>query len=860
MCADSDYRDKTKPAGSYTVAAYPNHIATRAQVGGTGTVYNPCWNSIDNWTLRDVDLPVVGTFKMRGADNVLLKDPLWYAAKYGNYDVAAAGTFTTANSAALPTLAWDAKRADGNACGGSTGVSCSDGVPDGYFLARRPELLERQLRDQLELIVATSNSAPAVSSSQLIDGSYKYVAQFDPTLKKGSIYAYLLGSDGDFNTTSSWDAGELLKQLPLSSRQVITNSDDRIGIPFQWTSLNATYTTALKGTSTASFDTRAQRLVEYMRGATTNEEPNGEKFQARSVSNLMGTIVSSTPWVQNRPSALFLDYLFPSTTESYASFASSKNTRDKLLWVGSNDGMLHGFNAETGAPQLSYVPRLLVPILKDLATPSTSITSGMDGSPFTGDVAITQPSGTSTWSTYLFSSLGRGGKGLFALDVTNTGKSTTPTVATSLTESNAANIFKWQFSSADDSDLGFVVGDPLTSQFSGQATPIVRLNTGKFAILTPNGPGSTAGKSKLFIIGVDGPGTNGVWNLGTDYYKLSTLASDSGNGMMGASWIDIDNNGTVDFVYATDLEGNVWKFDLQSSNPTEWGSAYKSGSVNTPFYTAESSSGSALAISTAPVFGFPSRGGVIVSFGTGRALSSGDFPATAVTNRMFGVYDRTGTTGTATFVLPTGTSNLVQRSLTELSSGTVTLSVTTPVDLATKDGWYFDFPGSSEMLLSNPDERSKNIAFTTVRAADTSTVQCFYTPPGRFYLLDPVTGLPAGKTLGSYVDSSTGDTIYYVAIPSADQKVRVTNDRSNRVSVNCTAEPQRCFCLANPADAACNCASNPNDPNCKPAACSGNSFSYRVIGKTSDYNLCLRSFDARIQWREVPGLKTKPNS
>jgi type IV pilus assembly protein PilY1 len=199
----------------------------------------------------------------------------------------------------------------------------------------------------------------------------------------------------------------------------------------------------------------------------------------------------------------------------------------------------------------------------------------------------------------------------------------------------------------------------------------------------------------------------------------------------------------------------------------------------------------------------------------------------------------------------------VQRSLTELSSGIVTLSVTTPVDLATQDGWYFDFPGSSEMLLGNPDERSRNIAFTTVRAADTSTIQCFYTPPGRFYLLDPVTGLPAGKTLGFYVDPITGVNVYYIAVPSADQKVRVTNDRSNRVSINCTAEPQRCFCLANPTDIACDCAANPSDPNCKPPACSANTFSYRVIGKTSDYNLCLRSFDARIQWREVPGLKTR---
>jgi type IV pilus assembly protein PilY1 len=821
MCADTNYRATGQPAGTYTVAAFPNHVATRAQVGGTGTVYNACWNSIDNWTLRDLNLPTAGTFVMRGSGNVLLNDPLWYAAKYGSFDARKAPAFTTtvattttvASTSTLPTAAWDARRADGASCGGTTGVSCNDGIPDGYFLARRPDLLEQQLRDQLEQIVAASNAAPAVSSSQLIDGSFKYVAQFDSTLKKGSVLAYQIDGTGLFNAAPSWDAGDLLKQLPVATRQVITNNSAQAGVSFLWSSLDATYTTAIKGTSSSSLDARGSGLVDYMRGSTSNEDPNGLKFQARSVSNLMGTIVNSTPWIQDTPGGFYTDSMFPVGTPSFRSYVVGNVSRDKILWVGANDGMLHGFKADTGAPVISYVPGILASNLAALTAPTSGVTvAGMDGSPFSGDVLTTIPTtGSATWSTYLFSSLGRGGKGIFALDVTN---------PTTLVQSNASNIFKWQFTSANDNDLGFVVGDPSINRFSGQASAIVRLNNGKTGILAPNGIDSANGKAALFILDVNGPSSTKVWTTGTHYYKLDTLATDSGNGMMGANWMDIDGNGTADWVYTTDLKGNIWKFDLTSSDPADWGSARKVLGVNTPIYTALSSAGTPLPITTTPAFGFPDRGGVVVAFGTGKALAgSGDFPNAGVTNRMFGIYDRTGTT--TTFAWPTGTSNLVQRTLTEISavSGSVTGTITPTLNLSIQDGWYFDFPSSSEMLLSSPDARAQFMGFTTVRSANTGVDQCFYTPPGRLWAIDPVTGAPGATNLGRFVDSTTGVEGSYFGVGIADQKVTFSNNRTSAVSSSTV-----------PVTTA-----------------TGGTTGTNILGISSGY---------RIQWREIPGLST----
>ena len=575
--------------------------------------------------------------------------------------------------------------------------------------------------------------------------------------------------------------------------------------------MNTTYTTALKGTSSTSFDSRGIALIDYMRGSISDESPNGQKFQARSATNLLGTIVNSTPWVQDAPGGFYTDSMFPAGTPSFRSYVTANFNRQKILWVGANDGMLHAFNSQTGAPVISYVPWQLASKLDALAIPSDGITgAGMDGSPYSGDVLRTVPTTvSSTWSTYLFTSLGRGARAIIALDVTN---------PTDLIQSKAADIFKWEFSSSDDSDLGYVISDPSINKTSGQPSSIVRLNNGKSALLVPNGIGSTGGKAVLLILTVDGPSTSKVWSTGTHYYKLGTNTTDSGNGMMGANWIDIDGNGTADYVYGTDLKGNVWKFDLRSSNPADWGSAFKTGGVNNPFYTATSPTGATLSITTSPAFGFPFQGGVMVAFGTGKAIAgSGDFPIISVVNRMFGIYDRTGTT--TTFALPTGTSNLIQNSTTLYLAGTATGSITTPINLSVKDGWFFNFPLSSEMLLSSPDARSQFLGFTTVRAADTTVNQCFYKPPGRLYAIDPNTGLLSTANLGTYIDATTGQTVYIFAADIGDQKVTFSNNKTSQAIGK------------GPVTTAVG--TGTNDKN--------------VTGTASGY---------RIQWREIPGLST----
>lgn len=776
---------------------------------------------------------VVKTFLVTdGVADVTLHDPLWYVAKYGSFDT---GEKEFAwSSAAVPQGAsgakavnWDGARNGGAACSTS---GCADGEPDGYFLARRPELLEERLRSLLLTVIQASNSAPAVSSTQLIAGSLKYIAGFSQDGFGGTVKAYLMDTDGRFSSKPKWDAS--MNMADEGNRVVITD-DGRSGLNFAWSSLNvdeqAAYRAALIRTG-VSFPTtsaqlsalalqadRIESLVDYLRGVRTKE---GASFRVRR-DGVMGPIVNSTPWLQSPVvAARYTDMDFAVGTPSYRAFVNTtKGAARALLWVGSNDGMLHGIDALLGTPVMSYVPSPLVGRLE--ASLSASVREPvalMDGSPFTGDVLVASlpgfsPAGASLqWRTYLFSSLGRGGRALFALDVSDP--------STLIAANTAPNAFKWVFSSQDDPDLGYQLQDPVRHPDSGQPSQIVYLNNGEFGLLVPNGHGSAQGRAALFILSVNGPSVPAatgsdrpqpIWSQETtsgvkaSYRKILTSA-EGNNGLMGATWVDLDNNGTADVVYASDLLGHMWKFDLRSANPAEWQSALlDEQNAPKPFFTATNGTRT-LSITTAPVTFFPNFGGTMISFGTGRAIESPDFPDTSIKQRFFTVWDkgryagdrisppiaavaatantpatdavlnllpsvtasrtvgaganprsvptfirresrRDATTGAVYQIQVSATGEIVTRNGQEVRvEGNLS---TQDFDPAVHDGWYMDFPTEGEAVINSPLRRLNFIVFTTVRPKSQAEREqsCSVGPDGTLYAFNPVNGLPIRNLL-----------------------------------------------------------------------------------------------------------------
>ena len=855
------------PNGAATGAeGVPCQNVPRSNPNQDGTTLAPadvgCSVSRSGNVVYDMDAPVVTTLKMVGAGNVLVQDPLWYAAKYGSFNSSSPnGDGTYADLTMPPNVAsWD------NLVN-YTGAVGTDGVPDGYFLARRPDILENQLRKALDSLAKNSNAAPAISSAQLIAGGDKYVAEFDSSTVTGFLKAYKVKNDGDFDTSYSWEAGNKLLATSSGARKIITNSGNgsAAGLPFRWASLPAGYKTLMQtgGAITVSA-TNAPYVVDYVRGDQSREGLNGLRQRDGS---LLGPIINGSPWIQGPPSA----EIYGST--GYGAFFAKNKGRQRLLWVPANDGMLHAFNVTTGAEVFAYVPGALanrlveIPLQRGTAArtqlnganftagvtetqPTGTVWPYVDGNPFTADVKVGSASGEE-WRTYLLGSLGRGGKAVYALDVSmSSDPLTVDPDASYLAESNATSIFKWQFTSDDDVDLGYVTSDISTHPATNQPTPIAKMKNGKFAMLVGNGNRSSTGKAVLFVLYMDGPGSNGSW---TGRYDKIVADVGTGNGLSAPRWEDVDGDGMADVVYAGDLKGNLWKFNVSSANPTNWDVAYKSGTTNLPLFQAvyqgpavggKTPAPVNLPISTAPQVLYMGKGGMMVNFGTGSAFTSedGTFPNILAVNRVYGIWDRAGMGTTGGRALPPSNGSTLQpRVYTRDANGIVTTSSATVINWTTKDGWYMDLPGSAESVLSDPSLDAGVLTYIGVRPKPTASDDCSNTPNATLYTLDPISGRAERNTQGT-VDVS-GLAVVIAGQDVADQKIRVVNDRTKKAfTKQCKA-----------GEAGCDCTSG----ECTKSAptCSAGQRAKRATGKSADVVLCSSS-SPRLQWREIPGLRT----
>jgi hypothetical protein len=200
-------------------------------------------NNVDNYVRGET----YKTFAMRGTSSATLNEPLWYAAKYGGFKYTKEDQTAANGTNFYPTRLnqWDRKKETGAPCLGTEADPC-DGVPDNYFYARRPDLLSNSLREILEDIVTSSNTAPAIASSQLQEGDLKVVATFDAGDGSGALRSYALSDDGTFAAVGNetWNAHTLLTQTAASERQVITNqpvSGVSTGVAFTWASLTSSH-------------------------------------------------------------------------------------------------------------------------------------------------------------------------------------------------------------------------------------------------------------------------------------------------------------------------------------------------------------------------------------------------------------------------------------------------------------------------------------------------------------------------------------------------------------------------------------------------------------------------------------------
>ncbi|MGE3541425.1 MAG: pilus assembly protein [Candidatus Tectimicrobiota bacterium] len=595
-----------------------------------------------------------------------------------------------------------------------------------FFQARDVTSLTEALDRVFISIAQRVSSAAAVSlnTGSRSTESRVYQARFDSTDWSGQLLSTLLDEHGvpSQHPGDTLDAGALLdtrlrnSSYDTSVRTILTwKPSTRIGIPLQWNLLDSAQQSLLHTDSSGRVDNYGQARLNYLRGSNVDEvpAPQGKDFRPRL--HRLGDIINANPYFVDTPQ--LSDAVDPSG--AYALFRERYAARTKMIVVGSNDGMLHIFNANDpvtstnaqGDPQagqeiLAYVPNSVMGRLSALTAPDyrTQHQYYVDGSPIAGDVVLTPPGGSPGWHTVVVSGLRSGGQGYFALDITD------PTLFQE-TAAAARNLVLWEFSDAQDADLGFTFSTP----------QIVQMANGKWAAVFGNGYNnteadgyaSTTGHAVLFIVFLDPP--QGPWVEGQHYIKIDTGSGDvtTPNGLATPAVVDLDGDTRAEYIVAGDLRGNLWHFDVTSQNPTDWAQPANRSRL----FVATDSNGTPQPITTRPEVGVhpESLGGFVVYVGTGKYLERGDNTTVGTTTQSFyGIWDRQGQA--------VARSDLLQQTFSTATTvrdvngvdRMVRITSDNPIDWQRQRGWYIDLPAPGERQVSDSVLRNGRILFTTL--------------------------------------------------------------------------------------------------------------------------------------------------
>lgn len=505
-----------------------------------------------------------------------------------------------------------------------------------------------------------------------------------------------------------------------------------------------------------------QQRLEYLRGSKENEGDAAGKLRPRS--SILGDFLASQPVIVSGARYLegFANRLeSPETgapTTTYSTFMASIANRRGQLYVGGNDGMLHAFDTATGEEKFAFIPTVVFPKLNKLTGKNYTHEYYVDGTPVIADVY----DGTN-WRTILVGTLRAGGKGLFALDITN------PDDIQLL----------WEF--GENSITG---KDAVKPGYSFPQPTVARLHNGKWAVVTGNGykgAGTSNGAAALYVI--DAINGEIISNL-----KVQSPNTDGGeNGLSSPRLADYDSDGVADYAYAGDLHGNLWRFDLLGAGataptitpPTNGSYGGKTGATTKfavsyggkPMFTATSTTDKRQSITSAPsLVRHPTRKGYLVMFGTGKYFELGDKTGeVGHAQTLYGIWDMK-TKAEATTVDIISRTSLAVQTLGADTTGVGVISKKTrgartvsslPVEWyqdfdsskpVVKRGWRLDLrPSTGEMIIENMDTFGSMLLFKTLVPNDDP---CANGSTFWQYAIDPATG---GKTLHHAFDTRAKD-------------------------------------------------------------------------------------------------------
>lgn len=744
-----------------------------------------------------------------GASGYMLYQDGYDKAKSGDFFDVKAGTSTNATTAAAGICAW---QTSGN-CTWPTPVGDKQTTIDDlwhaavngrgvYYSAKDPASVQSSLTDFLNNVTAsTSSSAAATTSNPNVSTGDNYV--FKSTFKSGSWYGELARytldlTNGALSANADWSQSgtayadvatnsytpPLLDNVSHSTRTVYTyDSANSQRINFDWTSLdtaglsgyfklaaigngsaplqpltqlcssgvNCLDATAQADSTTAGTTTGAGgiNLVNYLRGDRSNEGPDATTYYFQR-THVLGDIVDSQAVYVKSP-------LWSYTDAGYTAFKSAQANRQGTVYVGANDGMLHAFNADNGAETWAYIPSMLLPNLYKLADKKYSANHAyyVNATPKTGDAYI-----GGTWKTILVGGLGRGGRGYYALDITNPAS---PSVL-------------WEFKASTTAEAGYITDPDLGYTYG---TPIItKLSDGTWVVLVTSGYNNVSPGNGRGIVWVLNAATGdiikkidtGMGSATTTIAGCTVAPCPSGLSKISAYVDSSRSNNLALRIYGGDLYGNVWRVDL-SKLTAAGGSAY--------VQLLATLSSDANGISRQPVTTRPEVSYInnqpVVYVGTGAYLGPTDVsntnkqtiyaikdpvPLSATTTTLAGSSASTATYANpraSTCTASTNTNCFVKQTLTDAAGvRKATSTVSYAADFATMNGWFADMPQTGERIDTDPDLQLGTLAFTSNKPATNDPCSA----GGSSYLnyFDYKTGgaVPGTTTVG--VSLSTGST------------------------------------------------------------------------------------------------------
>lgn len=627
----------------------------------------------------------------------------------------------------------------------------------GLFLnAGDPDTLISSLNSAINDIQGREGTAAAVSfnSTSVQADSLVFQASFNSEGWHGNLRAFSLDAQG--NTTLAWDAASLLdaRDLGASPRQIVTYNGTN-GVPLTWpanyvapnvaTDMSAAQIADLlvnapTPSAVATDTAHGQDLIAYLRGDAANEGSGVGQFRPRD-GHRLGDIVHSSPVFVGTPNIPYPDDL-EGVSNLYSTFKTAHANRPGRVYVGANDGMLHVFDSDgvgiDGDEVFAYMPGLVFSTasgegIHSLAENGYNHKYYVDLSPSVADVFV-----NNAWATVLVGGLRGGGKGIFALDVTD------PSQLTEATP-NAAPMFEYTHP-----DLGYTFSEIQFGRFE------VAPDTYKWAAVFGNGYNndpSGDGEAKLFIVYLDGT-TPTILETQAGVLAASKSCSDAAsdcNGLSTPALADLNGDVTVDRIYAGDLHGNMWVFDVTGGNPASWGAAYKDALSN-PIPLVKACSGTCASaadrqpITSKPALSkHPTRGSattdpnIMIYFGTGQYLATND-NSSSDTQSFYGVWDG-GTYGLAPLTTSLDRTDLVMQAFSESSpdqrTGTSNSVNYQPAALTAELGWYIDLPVSGERVVVNPAVLGSIVFFNTLIP---STSSCSGGGDGWLMNVDALTG------------------------------------------------------------------------------------------------------------------------